>query len=318
MSLQEESEEGVVARLSVVLFGELFAGPILVSCGDWLSIWQASKEVARCIPVPADAAVSRTAKDMRGTVRGLAGDPCAKLVLAMGGPGPQFGALVVPVSGGEFLAMFGQPSCDSRWARVATVVGALRIMSFPEDSPEWSRFEVLRDVYNLARRLGEAEALRTVDQDTGLLNRAAFLALVDQAIARNRRDGRPFTIALLDVEFPQDPEQSGWQGEPLEVLRYVGRILAAAVRREDHVARVGPSRFACLFLGGNGQESPAALDRIRRNLRRAGLAGAKGVRVVAGAATCYGTLSSPIDAMNNAETMLILERQRGNSSPISS
>lgn len=302
----DQGEEAVVSRLGGVLFRELFVDSVLASCADWMSAWKVSCDLAS---VSEAAPVSRIAEmdEEPGEVcKGLEQDAIAYLMLK---PRPRHGALVVPVAGGAPLVLSGVASRDPRWSQPGTALSGLRVHGVAAVSEDGARCAVLRDACQMARRLSEAEAVRTVDSDTGLMNKAAFLAAIEQAIARNRRDGKPFTVALLDVDCARDASL-GDGAESLNVLRYTARALAGTVRREDFVARIGPARFACLFLGGNGQEAPAALNRIQRNLRRAGIAEAQGVRVLVGAATCHQSVSSPIEALNNAEIMLSLEKER--------
>lgn len=303
----EQGAEAVVARLGGALFGALFVGPIQVSCNDWMSVWEVSsdlKEVAR-------GAFFRDANawgdEPNKMCARLGDDVVAYLALRSK---PRRGALIVPVAEGASLVFSGVPSDDSRWSRLSTVVEGLRVQDIRSSSEDGVRCSILRDAGRMARRLSDAEAVRTVDPDTGLMNKAAFLGVLEQAIARNRRDKKPFTVALLDVEYAPDAvlnDESIMRGD---VLRDVARALENTVRREDYVARIGPWRFACLFLGGDGQESPAALDRIRRNLRRMGITGQRGVRMSAGATTCHQGASSPIEVLNNAEIMLALEKGR--------
>ncbi len=84
------------------------------------------------------------------------------------------------------------------------------------------------------------------DPLTGLPDRRLFEVDLVRAAARCRRSGEPATLALVGLTDAQD-EQA------------VGRMLRAAVRETDVVARLGPGRFAVL-LPGAAPESAAALE----------------------------------------------------------
>jgi diguanylate cyclase len=174
---------------------------------------------------------------------------------------------------------------------------------------------VLRDLARTVVKFQDAEALLTFDPETGLLNRAAIIGHIEQAIARAKRDGKPFTVARVDVVSAEGSDIEGGP-VPVAVLKGLAQVFAETIRREDFVARVGQNKFAFLFLGGDGQESPAALDRIVRNVRKAEIMTGTGLELRAGAMTQNAPVASAIKALNDAEAMLALERERSARRPL--
>ncbi len=286
------SGEGVVARAATLLFGARFEGDVLVWSPSWVSAWRAdagSPAMPCELPSGLSAAVNEALPGLR--------------------------ASDMPVWLGPDAIMFRDAA-----ARVLVLSGRLRDRLPGDAPPRWTplpleageaeRARVVMDVFDLSERLAAAEAYRTIDAETGVLNRAAFLDHVEQALARHRRDGRPFTVARLDVSGLARLAECGDADMTAATMREMGRLLTEAVRREDHVARLGPDQFAMLFLGGDGQEAPAAIDRLLRTLSKFDVARRHGLAFFAGAATWMGDALTGMDLLNDAETMLAVDKVR--------
>lgn len=299
-------DEGVVARLAGLGFASLFAGPVRVSSPGWTWVWRAGGDHA------VEPFEGRVEARWRELARSLAeAGEGAWLARSDGTSGGDAAALVIagPSRGPVFVE--GVPSDDPRWHRVGDEVSGFRVVRLAEGSRDAEMAGLVLDLWGLVRRLADAEAFRTIDPETGLMNRAAIIGMIEQAIARARRDGNPFTVARLDVDGLAEVARAEGEEAALAVLRQVGGILFDTVRREDCVARLEDGRFACLFLGGDGQESPAAIDRVRRNIRKSGLLERYPVSVFVGAHTCHQPPVSAIAALTDAEVMLALDRERG-------
>lgn len=97
------------------------------------------------------------------------------------------------------------------------------------------------------RRSREA-AIRasTLDSLTGLFNRPFLVAAVEREIARSSRSGRGFCLLLMDVDGlkPVNDRYGHHVGDRL--LRRVGEVIQAGVRRIDTPARYGGDEFAVL------------------------------------------------------------------------
>ncbi len=102
---------------------------------------------------------------------------------------------------------------------------------------------------------------------TGIANRRAF----DQALAAARRraaEGRPFALALLDVDHFKriNDLHSHLAGD--EVLRRIGRLLAATCRRDDVAARYGGEEFALVLADVDAAAAREICERVRAAVER--------------------------------------------------
>jgi len=118
----------------------------------------------------------------------------------------------------------------------------------------------LRDT--LRRRANEARLAERAERDplTGLLNRAAFAAALDDRIDAARADGSVFALAFVDLDgFKPINDHYGHQvGDA--VLKRVADRLAANARERDVVARLGGDEFVVLLVGGG--DGSVAVARI--------------------------------------------------------
>jgi diguanylate cyclase (GGDEF)-like protein/PAS domain S-box-containing protein len=108
------------------------------------------------------------------------------------------------------------------------------------------------------------------DALTGLANRAALTQKIEEAAARQRRRGEPFSVLLLDLDrFKQVNDTLGHPaGDTL--LTEVAARLNALVRETDALARLGGDEFAIVQSGEAHQREAASglANRIIEALSR--------------------------------------------------
>ncbi len=95
------------------------------------------------------------------------------------------------------------------------------------------------------------------DALTGLPNRAAVAQRIDEAAARQRRWGDPFTILLLDLDrFKHVNDTLGHSAGDM-LLRKTAMRLRALLRETDVLARLGGDEFAIIQSGESDQREAA-------------------------------------------------------------
>ena len=120
------------------------------------------------------------------------------------------------------------------------------------------QFIVLVDNQGLLSEVAR-EAFR--DSLTGLANRAHFLHRLEQAVARQRRDGAPVAVLCLDLDnFKAVNDALGHPAGDELLIRVAGR-LTAALGETGTVARLGGDEFAVL-IEASVEESQAAAHRV--------------------------------------------------------
>lgn len=166
---------------------------------------------------------------------------------------------------------------------------------------------VVRDVTAVEALRAELAEQAVRDGLTGLHNRRHLHAVLDDLVATSREDGLPLSAVMIDLDhFKAVNDRHGHAGGD-EVLVAVARELAAAVRADDVVVRMGGEEFCVVLPGVAPAEAQRRFDDWRRRL--ASLELGPGVRVtvsagVAGlapAGSADGLLRSADDALYAAK-----------------
>ena len=106
------------------------------------------------------------------------------------------------------------------------------------------------------------------DRLTGLLNRAAFCEVYDQALELSVRSGVPVSFALLEVDRLADLEAEQGKAAIELALQRVGLVLASSCRATDRVARWSALQFTVLFPGQDQLGGERAIGKALLLLRR--------------------------------------------------
>jgi putative two-component system response regulator len=101
------------------------------------------------------------------------------------------------------------------------------------------------------------------DSLTGLYNHGLFQILMAREICRCERSGRPFTLALIDVDwFAEFNQQRGYAvGD--RVLKEIAQQILANTRQTDIACRFSSDLFALLLVDSDGQGARVPLERLR-------------------------------------------------------
>ena len=103
-----------------------------------------------------------------------------------------------------------------------------------------------------------------IDFVTGIANRTFFMEKLEEACARLRRRGDPFSLFMLDLD--RFKAVNDFHGHPAgdALLAMVAERLKSSVRETDALARIGGDEFAIIQAGETNQQYAAAklADRI--------------------------------------------------------
>ncbi|MFN2323450.1 MAG: GGDEF domain-containing protein [Trueperaceae bacterium] len=122
------------------------------------------------------------------------------------------------------------------------------------------------------------------DPLTGIANRRAFSAHLEQSLSRSRRDGRPFTVAFVDLDHFKEVNDTLGHAEGDRVLQAVAATITQHLRATDVVARLGGDEFGILMADCGPAQARASLDRIAMSLAHT-LDERRSVRATFGAVT---------------------------------
>lgn len=130
--------------------------------------------------------------------------------------------------------------------------------------------------------------LAVTDPLTGIANRRHLLEAAEQAVHQAWRDGTPLSVLQLDIDhFKQVNDR--W-GHPVgdRAICLLTQEMAAHVRPEDTIGRLGGEEFAVLLPGLERAQAVAVAERLRQAVAEArfdaGSGGAQGITVSIGVA----------------------------------
>jgi len=161
-------------------------------------------------------------------------------------------------------------------------------------------------------RLAEASL---TDDLTGLLNRRALDARLDEEIARAERYGTPLSLVVLDLDnFKEVNDQLGHAaGDAL--LRAVGTLLRAELRTADIAVRYGGDEFALVLPGVTKTGAWAVAEKVLSSLRSMSAENGEGPRVTAtcsvGVASFGETFRDPEALLRGADAALYAAKRSG-------
>jgi len=123
----------------------------------------------------------------------------------------------------------------------------------------------------MADRLVEMERLALLDSLTGLGNRRYLEARLHARLEEFRRNGWPFGILFIDIDFfKKFNDQRGHEfGD--RVLKMVGMTLSESSRLFDSIGRWGGEEFLAILANADEKKLLEIAERFRALVSRTGL-----------------------------------------------
>lgn len=118
--------------------------------------------------------------------------------------------------------------------------------------------------FQLRQYRNELAVLARTDPLTQLRNRLTLADDLEMLYAQSSRHGRPYSLALCDVDFFKSFNDTYGHQAGDEALRSIARTLAGQCRRFDRVYRYGGEEFLIVLPEENAAGAWVTIDRVRR------------------------------------------------------
>jgi len=160
----------------------------------------------------------------------------------------------------------------------------------------------LRNAFShLADRVADTWSLATVDPLTGIANRQAVLARLDDELVRANRYRRQLSVIIIDLDHFKRLNDAHGHAAGDAVLRHVGQRLAASVRAVDVAGRYGGEEFL-VVLPETGADAAASLaEKLRRVVGGAEVLAVRGRREAV-------RIGGRLETLRAGESVLVRER----------
>jgi diguanylate cyclase (GGDEF)-like protein len=253
----------------------------------------------------ASAAAFPEAQDDASGAPELASAVRRALVTGFAGVGAIAGTALVVV------ALAGGPLVVAALAAAAAAAAVLAAVSIRRAVRHVAALEAqLREALEAYDR---ARLDARMDPLTGLGNHRAFQEELARQVAEAVREGRPLSLAILDLDDLKRLNDTDGHAAGDQLLATVGRLVRAANRASDRSFRIGGDEFALLLAGTDGE---AAYGVVRRLLASATgghpvLRGMRRFSFSAGISTCPSPSPDAIRLTHHADAALYWAKRHG-------
>jgi diguanylate cyclase (GGDEF)-like protein/PAS domain S-box-containing protein len=166
------------------------------------------------------------------------------------------------------------------------------------------------------RKAAELKLEYLVDHDdlTGLLNRRGIWQTVKRIHAASARSGDPYCLAMLDLDFFKQVNDTYGHAAGDRVLVKIAKRLRDCVRQADWVGRWGGEEFVVVLPGATEAQSLVTLERLRSEVSGQPIGFEdKDIHVTmsGGMAVCLPADGSPDDVLDRADGALYRAKTGG-------
>lgn len=150
----------------------------------------------------------------------------------------------------------------------------------------------------------------THDPLTGVANRRAFFARLDQEVARAERHGGTFALVLCDMDSLKQVNDTHGHDAGDRVLRLLANVLRAGLRRSDDAYRLGGDEFALMLADADRADADQVVERLETALAGTSHAPGGPIRASFGIATFAAGDEAESLMMDADEALYLAKRVR--------
>lgn len=197
-------------------------------------------------------------------------------------------------------------------------VGTLDLVAPPGRAWNADRYGLVRTAAGaLGAALGtriELERLREQpgrDPVTGLPDGATLRMRIAQELSRSRRDARPVTLVVLDLDHFGALNARYGRAAGDQVLAEAALVLRIALREADVLARMGGDQFGILLPDTETLPASRVAERLTRTLEEHRFERVGRISASCGVASGPRAAADPLELMDQAEKALGLAKKNG-------
>jgi diguanylate cyclase len=151
-------------------------------------------------------------------------------------------------------------------AAIAELVSLTRVMIEKTRDAELELRTRAQAMTDLQMSLSEARVKADTDLLTGLANRRAFERQLGAAGARATMTNAPLSLAICDIDFFKNINDTHGHDTGDRVLQYVSEVLRENCAADGYISRHGGEEFVVIFEGKSLDMAYEIMDAARRDL----------------------------------------------------
>lgn len=128
--------------------------------------------------------------------------------------------------------------------------------------------QLIESACERARVLEKALEIATTDELTETLNRRGFYAQCHAEVDRARRYKRPLSVALIDLDYFKQINDTHGHLVGDAILKFIGLSLKTSLRKSDIICRFGGEEFAIVFPETTVTRAAQLMNRIRKQVEK--------------------------------------------------
>jgi len=121
----------------------------------------------------------------------------------------------------------------------------------------------IRDVTEERKIQEKLKYLATIDSLSGIYNRAEFMDLAKRELDRAKMNSEDLSLLIMDVDHFKAINDTFGHGAGDEIIREIGRILKASLRKTDIAGRIGGEEFAVVLRDASLEEAKKVAEKLR-------------------------------------------------------
>lgn len=166
-------------------------------------------------------------------------------------------------------------------------------------------------ITSLQRHVKQEENLARVDGLTGVMSGRTFRHSAAEVVGLAGRNGKPFTIAYVDLDDFKKVNDTRGHAEGDRALKAVGSALMNSIRRTDIVGRLGGDEFAVLLPETDESGAREVVAKIRAGLASATESGGWPIGASIGATVFLTPPDDPEKAIAQADELMYRAKASG-------
>jgi len=164
---------------------------------------------------------------------------------------------------------------------------------------------------SLKRMLTREKELARTDHLTGAANSRFFYDLLQMEIDRSHRYGRPFTLAIIDLDNFKTVNDEFGHSVGDQVLCIVVRSIEKCLRKTDVVSRLGGDEFALLLPETDPESAVVVLAKLQSSLAEKMRQGHWLVTFSIGVLTCSTASNTTDELVRMADDLMYAVKRAG-------